>query len=300
MSLLAPAPPALDWWYVRVYPGSAHALDAAVAAVVPWARRQAEAVDAHRWFFMRYLDMTGQHVRLRIQAAPDAVDRLHTLLPEVDALVRDLPEARGGRRLLAGADLGELPGPRAVRPALYTPELEKYGGPAGSEVALDLFATASAWYDDHDVTALAQAGPRTALALEYQQRLVAAALPVAEHPAFWAAHRAQWGWQLRRLLPTRADLEERSRDLLRMLDQVRVPAGPAAGLEDLVGAVVTALDRAAVVAPHRPRARLLLELLHMDMNRWGLMPAEECLVGVVAAGRPPAAPSPHHLREDAS
>ncbi len=43
------------------------------------------------------------------------------------------------------------------------------------------------------------------------------------------------------------------------------------------------LDRAAAAGVPVERAVLLLHYLHMDLNRWGFVPAEESLLGIVAA-----------------
>lgn len=50
-----------------------------------------------------------------------------------------------------------------------------------------------------------------------------------------------------------------------------------------VGTVVRTLDAAAADENPVPREELLLHYLHMDLNRWGFVPAEESLLGVLAS-----------------
>lgn len=279
--------PDLDWWYIRAYPGSSRSVDEAAGTVVPWLRERAEEAGAARWFFMRYLDMSGQHLRLRVQAPPAALDLLHTRIGEVEDLLFDLPAPVVASRLVPGAELGELPGVKMVRPAVFAPELQKYGGTEGAEISLDLFRTCSEWFDDNRIVDLPQSAERAALAVEHMQLLVTAALPEAQDRAeFWTGHRKQWGWQLRMMLPTREAYAARAQAVEEDLDRSPAPESNRSALAGLGASVVEALDRAERAQVRRTRIELLVEFLHMDMNRWGLMPAEECLIGLLAQSRP--------------
>lgn len=283
-----------DWWYLRAYPGSSYAMDNATRVLVPWLREQARNEGASRWFFMRYLDMSGQHLRMRLQASPDALDRVHARKGEVEQLLRDAPEPEPRIRLVAGADLGELRGPRVAKTAIYAPELEKYGGSTGVSLSLDLFTFGSTWFDDHGVVDLTPRFERARLAVEFQIALVRAALPLPDDQLeFWKAHQRQWGWQLRMLVPTADDYRVKADEVLAGVRSAHVGSGPRDALDDMVGAIVGTLDAAGMAGIPLARVHLLLNYLHMEMNRWGFMPAEECLIGLLAR-------TTHNDREDAS
>ncbi|NUR84974.1 MAG: hypothetical protein HOY71_12895 [Nonomuraea sp.] len=255
----------VDWWYARAYPGGAELMDPATRVLVPWLREQGGS----RWFFIRYWDMTGHHLRLRLRAHPDAVDRVHARLPELRALLDTLrPEPED--RLVPGDFPGPLPTGRAVRAGLYAPELAKYGGRDGVALAEELFTRGSEWYAANDLTKLGRSTDRASLAVSYLRSVVAAALPSGGE-AFWAAHRRHWGWQLRLAVPDQGRL----RALLARTAASLTP--PALDVGDLVAAVVDTLDRAEL-----PREHLLLQYVHMELNRWGFVPAEECLLGILA------------------
>ncbi|WP_214326803.1 lantibiotic dehydratase C-terminal domain-containing protein [Nonomuraea sediminis] len=264
----------MDWWYVRAYPGGSDLMDPATRVLVPWLRDQAAREGAGRWFFIRYWDLSGYHLRLRLSCPPDGVDRLHERVPEVERLLGGL-RAEPYEALVRGEFPGTLPSHRRARPCLYAPELGKYGGTAGVALAEELFTRGSAWYLDAGVAGLERARARAGLALAYMRGLVSAALP--DPAAFWAAHRRQWGWQLRMAVPGQEELRERV---------VRVHGTPAPGGVDLDGQianVVETLDAAEAACVPVTRAELLLNYLHMDLNRWGFVPAEECLLGLAAA-----------------
>ena len=274
----------VDWWYVRAYPGSAAAMDEATRRLVPWLGGQARKVGADRWFFVRYFDISGQHLRLRLRGSASAVDHLQDGLGEVIALLEGLADQAARPRLIDGAAFGATPGPQRVKAGLYAPELAKYGGLAGAELAEQLFTESTAWYVETDVAAYSPAFDRAALALAYVSALLPAALPREAAPAFWKLHQRTWGLHLRMVLPTRTEMTERlavaEAGMTAADDLVRSSDGR---ISEQVAQVVRTLDRADALDLPVERAHLLLHYLHMDLNRWGLMPAEECLLGIAAA-----------------
>lgn len=278
------ATPALDWWYVRAYPGDATLMDEAVTLLLPWLRDLAAREQADRWFFVRYWDMTGHHLRLRARLSADAADRWHARLNDVADLLGHLPSRGEARRLVQGATPVEIRGGRQVTTCLYAPELAKYGGERGVAVAEELFTASSSWIADNSLTKLDQRTERAALAVQFMRDLVKAALPAPEGAAFWAAHRRQWGGHLRMLARDQAELSA----LLASAASGTGEAGDVAsklgrGVDEHVTSLVAALDRAEAESVPVARSVLLLHYLHMEMNRWGFLPAEECVLGILAA-----------------
>lgn len=100
------------------------------------------------WFFLRYTDTRGPHIRFRIggsasrQVVDDALSDAVALAP----LVPRTPVARlisTGREFTAPADL-----PRGIFRQDYRPELEKYVNEAGASLAEDSFCACSALVAD--------------------------------------------------------------------------------------------------------------------------------------------------------
>lgn len=276
-----------DWWYVRAYPGHPDLMDEATRLLVPWLAAQAAQETASAWFFTRYWDMSGHHLRLRLACSPDGADHVHDRLSELVELLHNLPGPTPAERLVPGSVPQGLPLVRQARCALYAPELAKYGGSAGVRRAEALFTASSRLYVEQRIGSLDPLFTRAALAVAYMRSLVCAALPDQEaQSAFWSAHRRQWGRQLAMCAP---DHDQR-RHLL-----TRAAAGVHAtplddrhrkAVRDHSATVVRTLDGAAADGNPVPRPVLLLHYLHMDMNRWGFVPAEESLLGLLAsAGR---------------
>ncbi|MEU5399944.1 lantibiotic dehydratase C-terminal domain-containing protein [Streptomyces sp. NPDC005963] len=275
-----------DWWYVRAYPGDQDSMDEATRVLLPWLADRASDEDASAWFFTRYWDMGGHHLRLRIQCSADGIDRIHERLPELVALLHTLDRPGPAERLVPGSVPQGLPRIKQASCCLYAPELAKYGGAQGVARAEHLFTASCRWYHDQRIGSLAPLYERAALAVSYMRTLIGAALPDASaRTAFWTVHRRQWGRQLRMAAPVQEELRA-------LLSRAAKGTGEAAhrldaplreSMERQVETVVGTLEAAALDGNPVPRESLLLNYLHMDLNRWGFVPAEESLLGVLAS-----------------
>ncbi|MCX4587921.1 lantibiotic dehydratase C-terminal domain-containing protein [Streptomyces sp. NBC_01481] len=274
-----------DWWYVRAYPGHPDAMDEATRVLIPWLAARASEEAASAWFFTRYWDMSGHHLRLRLKCSSDGIDRIHERLPELVELLRSLDRTVPAERLVPGSVPQGLPMVKQARCCLYAPELAKYGGTGGVARAEELFTASCRWYDDQRIGALAPLYDRAALAVSYMSALVRAALPAPQaRTAFWTAHRRQWGRQLRMAAPAQEDLRGLLTRAAKGVEEaaVRLDGPLRESAERHVETVVRTLNAAADGNPV-PREELLLHYLHMDLNRWGFVPAEESLLGVLAS-----------------
>lgn len=113
------------WLYLRTYGARAHQ-DDLLRHHLPPLLNVASAAGADRWFFLRYSDPDGQHLRLRLHAP---AERLWAVTPAVlEQLTRWQAQGLIGRWLIDD----------------YDPELERYGGPAALPDAERVFAADSA------------------------------------------------------------------------------------------------------------------------------------------------------------
>jgi thiopeptide-type bacteriocin biosynthesis protein len=113
--------PGSDWLFVKLYTGSATADRLLRDAVAPIVRRAVAEGAADRWFFIRYGD-PAWHLRVRLRGDPAR------LREEV------LPAFQGAAAALL--DEGRL---WRLQLDTYEREVERYGGPAGIELAERLF-----------------------------------------------------------------------------------------------------------------------------------------------------------------
>jgi thiopeptide-type bacteriocin biosynthesis protein len=118
-------PPGSPWLYARIYTGTATIDTLLREAVGPLVRGALADGIADRWFFIRYGD-PHWHLRLRFHGDPAALMR--ELVPRLHAALA--PAIADG--LCWKLELGT-----------YEREVERYGGPAGIELAEQLFAADS-------------------------------------------------------------------------------------------------------------------------------------------------------------
>ena len=169
------AAPADEWLYLRVYPGSMERLDELcrreLAAAVEVARRTARM---DRWFFIRYIDSRGPHLRLRLRVRRQ--DR--------DALAAELA------RHFADCHM---------ETATYEPEYEKYGTGAEMLAAERNFEVSSesaldAWRDESKA--------REGVALAHMRDMVWRVFPDAHTRGQFLRNYARYWSQGRNVLPT--------------------------------------------------------------------------------------------------
>jgi len=266
----------LAWSYVSAYPERAQDVDLDRMLRVwlaPLVARWAPLGEG--WFFLRFVDEHGPHVRFRMLADPDVADALHQEL-FISRRVPLVPRGRGSGSWMLGAVNSRTDGGGTVRLIgdLYAPETGKWGSGAALRAAERTFEASSE-------TALASLS-RDGLDEEARVRLAATAMldlilawspPPDVTRAFARAHREWWAG------PAIAS------------DAAR-PSGPR--LREIVREVVDGHDatsapprhaESAVAGPHapgRPLAYYLHQHLHLAANRLGLTPLQEStLAGVL-------------------
>lgn len=140
-------PYADDWLYFKIYPSHPGQLDQVVREIVaPAIERARSQAELKRWFFIRYVDERGWHVRLRLQGSKPARECWLNELPRVieTALPHLSVPAAIDSHFIPVRERAPI---RAAEPgytcAKYEPEFEKYGGVVGLRIAEELFEASS-------------------------------------------------------------------------------------------------------------------------------------------------------------
>lgn len=114
--------PGSEWLYLKLYAGPATAERLLCDALGPECARLVEEGVADRWFFLRYREGDGGHLRLRLHGAPEAL--LSTALPALRRSIAGELEDGAVRRLVLDT---------------YEREVERYGGAEAIAIAERLF-----------------------------------------------------------------------------------------------------------------------------------------------------------------
>ena len=118
-------PPGSEWLYAKLYTGVVTADRVLLDAVAPLAESAVASGAADRWFFIRYAD-PRDHLRVRFRGDPARLRE--EVLPPLLAI--------GATELTTG-------GVWKVQLDTYEREVERYGGPAGIELAEQVFCADS-------------------------------------------------------------------------------------------------------------------------------------------------------------
>lgn len=282
---------AREWLYYRVYPGRLEAMEPLLrTAVADAVACISQLAGIDRWFFVRYVDYRGYHVRLRFSGTLDAINALQTkvehLLTSSLAGLRNL-EPRPVRALVP------LPIPSLVSEDvgyaldLYEPEYEVYGGKAGVQIAERLFQVSSelaleivAEADRSDVE------PRIPLAL-LMMMTTAETWLVAERPGFWDRYATFWsGGDEAAALRWRESLRTGAARRGRVVREHCWAIMGDERIRRLVDRYRVALQKAfyayQVDFPELDQESLCSQLIHLMNNRLGIFPFEEAYMALLA------------------
>jgi len=290
-----------QWWYARLYTGSAEAADDVIAGILPPLLAEVRTLGSSRWFFIRFIDENGPHLRLRIFGPGHSLDRLVRTMTDLSAhleLIASIQRS-GPIELVPGATAAVYgPGGRTIetQPAVYEPELDKYGGLDGVEIAERLFEFSSElalWAVSQHPKGGTRDGIAALLLADTFGALTLGSKPAAHTRrrawpwhSFWRVH-ANWWTGVEHVGPGLRDKLEQHAAAHRRAVQARMHA--AAEVPDVaawrrrwfraVDDYFTAAEQLEV--PRTPQ-HLAFHQNHMLMNRLGYLPREEALLGLHA------------------
>ena len=285
----------VGWLYARIYCAGGDDTDALLPEIAQWLARARGQWDIRSAHFLRFVDLRGHHVRLRLKAVQGVLDDAYASMRELGVVARRA-EARTVERLVSDPMTGGIGASRpGIAFGVYGPEYDKYGGVAGVEEAERHFYLSSRWCLDHQIWQIPRPVPRAALAARFLA-LAARSAPLPEAELL-SAHLRMWGSRLPAHLRDGSALGPIVQQLLEVIEFQfdEIPswskaAGALGELADDAGRAIGAMGAGT-------DGRRALDLLHIDVNRLGLNPAEECIAGLCArqllsgGAVPPAQPS---------
>ena len=285
----------VGWLYARIYCAGGDDTDALLPEIAQWLARARGQWDIRSAHFLRFVDLRGHHIRLRLKAVQGVLDDAYASMRELGAVARRA-EARTVERLVSDPMTGGIGASRpGIAFGVYGPEYDKYGGVAGVEEAERHFYLSSRWCLDHQIWQIPRPVPRAALAARFLA-LAARSAPLPEAELL-SAHLRLWGSRLPAHLRDGSALGPIVQQLLEVIEFQfdEIPswskaAGALGELADDAGRAIGAMGAGT-------DGRRALDLLHIDVNRLGLNPAEECIAGLCArqllsgGAAPPAQPS---------
>jgi thiopeptide-type bacteriocin biosynthesis protein len=256
--------PVADWLYYRIYPGRLHPgagarVDALLVRILrPVLERLGTDLPELRWFFLRFADATGVHVRLRLHAGLPALEHVEHLLD--GALV-------AARREAASRSLCS-----SFSTHLYSPETQKFGAGRGMHLAEDLFQASSSMV----LGLLADDGstPRVAYAAGHLLDLLRT-LPEEQRTGFLHQYAWYWAGGPTGHVTANAVAYDRAVAVLARARQVLAAPGTGGTLRRYGTQYRAAIHGVARRQVPRTDYLLLFHHIHLTHNRLGVRPATE-------------------------
>jgi thiopeptide-type bacteriocin biosynthesis protein len=287
------------WLYYKIYPGAAAGkLDHLITGPLQQIARLDGII---RWFFLRYTDEGGPHVRLRLKTEADVASLHGVVDPILKRALAELPllPPSSYRPVIlpplpsngpAANPSDRYPAPHIAR-ATYEPDIETFGE-EGVEIAETLFCASS----DAVVRILNEErehkfSRKTAVPL-FMAAIADAFMPEAE-PSIWRNYASYWldGSEARasaqqwtqRFVAKATELRAQGVPVLAP-DHLLSP-GAALAVQTWRAASAVAADGFGTVADSPPRRpyELMFHFVHLMNNRLGLMPIEEAYFATLIA-----------------
>lgn len=289
----------MTWLFYTLLPGGLERMDHAVDDLL---RPAAQAIRAtpgcDRWFYIRYYDDRGAHLRLRAHTARrDDADglqrRLDALLCErLPAVAREAPQPR--RPLLPTPPAHVMSSATGVgfEQSIYEPEWEKYGDAPGVAVAEELFEASSDIALELSDAGMGS-GARAALSLALMGAVTDAGVQPQRRAGFWHDYAAYWttGAGAQPTSPAARFLGRAAERVAPLLAPASAALAADAASQGSIASYASAATSMLAAARERAVARsaehLCFHHVHMTNNRLGMTLVEEALLAVVLARRQP-------------
>lgn len=132
-----------DWIHYNIYTGKLEKMDSVIENILfPLIENIQLEIDVKKWFFMRYIDQEGPHLRFRLLVPSTMWKKTIVFMEEesdsIITHIKEMPDINMQRLLPVGSHT-DFPSGVKIELGLYDPEVKKYGGQLGLEYAEDLF-----------------------------------------------------------------------------------------------------------------------------------------------------------------
>jgi thiopeptide-type bacteriocin biosynthesis protein len=281
-----------DCLYYKIYTaGGAAALEWLIVETLP---KVLAAGPMRRWFFLRYWDEGGLHLRLRLWPERSVPALREAVGPLLDRALAEVPESPRGfhrpavvaRNAVAAANIARTRS--RVEPAVYEPEVEIFGA-AGIEIAERLFTCSSEVALDVLVAERDGRCSRKGVSLALMSAVLDAFPPAVGVEGFWQRYADYWlgrdpeqrgSW--RQQFEARAETLE-ARGAAFPIPEDQLPAAAVDAVRRWRSALHSAAGDFAGLREAPAIDDLASHFVHLTNNRLGLLHLEEAYFAVLLA-----------------
>ncbi|OIJ99066.1 hypothetical protein BIV23_29025 [Streptomyces monashensis] len=255
---------ASPWLHYRIHLGSRLLIDEFLTDHLPSTLAGiARLAGPPAWFYLRFIDEFGMHLRLRVQVPLRCISA-------VDGLIDGRTHAFLSRK--ANEPTAGTAAHLGFSRSVYAPETRKYRGEGGVQHAEQLFQLGS----NTALTLMPYAASQRLLVTRAHLEMLTSLLPEPRRRAF--VHQYAWYWSHgpHGRAPGYADHLDALLDS-RPAAARSCPEPVQATLASYTQQCQTHLDEAVAAQPLTPKPYLLFHHVHLMHNRLGVTPLEEAL-----------------------
>lgn len=265
-----------DWLYMRLYVGNGDSTDEALPIIHEWLSVIRRNFNIDRWYFLRYIDVDGHHIRLRVRADPDVIDQLYLLVPELEKKLIHTPQ-RSISRVIYDPLLVMNGGRTGITFGVYSPEYLKYGGIGRMDSVEQHFGYSSMWCLEQRIWEISDPVMRVALAGRYLAEVFGSFIHNFPENSLFSEHTHRWVRRIPRALRLN------NRYLESLVEQVVASSNELViDTRGLLDSLLNCINGSFKERCSNNWTQQLMDLVHMDLNRIGVNVPEECLAGLAA------------------
>ncbi|MBV9257600.1 MAG: thiopeptide-type bacteriocin biosynthesis protein [Ktedonobacteraceae bacterium] len=274
-----------SWLYFKIYPHSSDQLDEVIRFIVrPTVELVRSTLELERWFFIRYMDQRGWHIRLRLRGPfQEHKEVYHKIGDLIERALPGLPYQKRGRILPAYLSPPVRLGESGYKITEYQPEYQKYGGRTGILIAERLFEASSELAVQAVMRSPLLDLRRVLLSLHLMQVVINTVFDTAEERThflnhyhwYWGGQNREEGKALQSTFRQSAYIrrgpliEQLANDLKDPVVQMLIEDYQKA-VTETVQALHAAIDELSESIDH-----MCFDYVHMNNNRLGIVPFEE-------------------------
>lgn len=263
-----------EWISLRVYVGNGDSTDDFLPIIGSWLAELSILVPINRWYFLRYIDNNGHHIRFRICSDADSIDYLYTKIYQLESAAFKV-DSRVHPRIVSDPLTSIQAGRRGVNLDLYSPELLKYGGELGVNSAEQHFHNSSVWCFENKIWTISDQKESIAMAARYLSLLLSR-LQDGDSHSILRNHTTRWA----KRLPY--ELRVDSQKLNNLIREIVDYETKKLDFCDLSNSLLKSSGFLSAKDDYNNWSQRTIDLIHMDMNRFGLNIPEECIAGIAA------------------
>lgn len=284
------------WVFYSIYISKTDYLESIITNIVtPAIQKLRNNVQVHKWFFIRYVDLQGPHIRLRClvndKDVAEAEGIIEGLIQGKLSKIADQPLPKMKRLLPVKMDSSEFE--TCFQQEDYEPEYEKYGGHLGVEIAETIFESSSelaisffdhAYFSDNDRFDLAL----LLMKITAEQ----ASLSDTEKMVLWEKMLHYWsGADYSEDNSYKINLKTAAKKRVDVISRVVTKTSSDSLVKNLIEGYRSTLDLAFKNIKTTKKIKLssshlAFHYIHMMNNRLGVWPIEEAYLGALLEQAP--------------